>query len=429
MDHILLYPIAPDFTDIAWLEYDKTGQPIGTIAHSTLALFAEHLQAKAAVHVPITLVIPGQYVSLLTITLPLGNANHIRQALPYLLEEQLADEIENCHIALPTVYTPGETTTVAVIQKDLFNHLLANCEALDLNLQCCVPDMLLLPLYSDGWTVLLTGETQASDENNVAEARMTKGMAHIRQGATQGFAIERDQYLTLLKLALSKIHIDEQPQKIHFFWKETESDQIPQQCTEALGIEVLEHPYTLTPPFSIFLSGAAAEIQMNLLQAEYAPKRAIATNKIPDRWIGYLALLFIFTIVVNLGFEYRALNQRYHDTHDQLFDLYKQVFPNATQINRPRELLQRELDNRLGGGENAKFYQTLLILNQSLIQHTAIQITKLTYQKEQITLALSAPDFTQLEKWNQFLENKHLIVKQERADKVLDHVEAQFSIE
>lgn len=89
-------------------------------------------------------IIPGEAVTSRTIALPKGVKRHLQQALPYLLEDELASPIETLHIASGEISGDNKTLIFA-IDKTLMADYLALATELALPLTAVIPDYLLLP--------------------------------------------------------------------------------------------------------------------------------------------------------------------------------------------------------------------------------------------------------------------------------------------
>ncbi|MHA6722507.1 type II secretion system protein GspL [Sphingomonas sp. RS2018] len=109
---------------------------------------------------PATVLVPGEGVLLLAVDLPIANRAKRLAALPYAIEDRIAEPIEQVHIALGAELSPRRYL-VGVARHDRIAEWIARIEDAGLDHAALVPDSLALPMPADGeWAVDL-GETRA----------------------------------------------------------------------------------------------------------------------------------------------------------------------------------------------------------------------------------------------------------------------------
>jgi general secretion pathway protein L len=140
---------------------------------------AAELAAAAAGRRPL-LVARGEYITLSAAKVPGRNRNTWLKALPYALEEYLADDVEKLHFA-PGEPTPTGDIPVAVVQHQLLSGWLASCAQAGVEPVAVIPDYLLLPLSTAGsWSLLLEDDR-----------------ASVRSGPWSGFSCEVQLVLSI----------------------------------------------------------------------------------------------------------------------------------------------------------------------------------------------------------------------------------------
>ncbi|WP_414900851.1 type II secretion system protein GspL [Sphingomonas flavalba] len=100
-----------------------------------------------------TVLVPTEQVLLSVVSLPLPNRTKRLAALPFALEEQIAEPIDAVHIALGDAAGDGRWLA-AVVRHTVMRDWLARAAAAGLGNAAFVPDALTLPVPDDGrWTV------------------------------------------------------------------------------------------------------------------------------------------------------------------------------------------------------------------------------------------------------------------------------------
>lgn len=103
--------------------------------------------------IPATVLIPGESVRLLIVDLPLASRAKRLAALPFAIEDKIADSIDAVHIALGDAVGP-DRYLVGVVARAAMAQWVAAADAAGLGHARMVPDALALPVPPEGcWTV------------------------------------------------------------------------------------------------------------------------------------------------------------------------------------------------------------------------------------------------------------------------------------
>jgi general secretion pathway protein L len=195
-----------------------------------------------------TILVPTESVLLLAVDLPLRNAAKRRQALPFAVEDRIADPVDRVHLALGASVGP-DRYLVGVVRHEVMAEWIALAEAEGLGTAALVPDALMLPQPEAGsWAVDLRG-----------------GRALVRSGDGAGFALPE----SMLRPA----------------W-----DAAGRPPVHAYG-DALPADMTLSsdPAGPGRLAAALAGLQLNLRQGDYAAHRAASNTLRRIGWIVALA--------------------------------------------------------------------------------------------------------------------------------------------
>jgi general secretion pathway protein L len=100
---------------------------------------------------PATVLVPGESVLLLGVDLPLGSHAKRLAALPFAVEDRIADPIESVHLALGSEIAP-KRYLVAVVRHAIMREWVEIAEREGLGHAALVPDALALPVPDEGWS-------------------------------------------------------------------------------------------------------------------------------------------------------------------------------------------------------------------------------------------------------------------------------------
>ena len=139
-----------------WLLQDAAGDAQAHGEADTQEQVEQTLARNALDKVELVGLIPADETVFCTADIPAKQRRFVAQALPYAVEEQVAQDIETLHVALGA--HTGEGYQVAAIDKGLmarWQRLFSGWHHAPL--AAVYPDAALLPVTRDGWTLCLAG--------------------------------------------------------------------------------------------------------------------------------------------------------------------------------------------------------------------------------------------------------------------------------
>ena len=229
---------------VEWLVWSAKEEEI--IASGTLA--SAHalgeLRERAGGR-PVVTLVPGSDLIFRRVSLPGKYSRQAAAALPYLLEEQIASDVDELHLVV--LAHEGHDVDLMAVDKEKMQTWLGWLEAAGLKSQQLLPDVLALPQAADGWSALQLGKEWL-----------------LRQGPCQG--IVADEPLLAMLLA-----VEAEPVTIH---SHTPVPPIPTANWQAADPEL---------PMLLLAKGAL-NCQANLLQGPYRP--ILRLLPILYSWIG-----------------------------------------------------------------------------------------------------------------------------------------------
>ncbi|MGA2655408.1 MAG: type II secretion system protein GspL [Gammaproteobacteria bacterium] len=397
--YFLVYPLNEDWQQVAWC---------GVAEDEALQVKRGSLETlhQIAAQVPMIAVIPGTWLNMFSIDLPKGRANQVKKALPFLLEEQIAEDLENVHIALPIDFKLGTKTPVAVISKARMQTLINAFKNQQLNLQQAIPDWLCLPQFPQTWTLHL-GEAFAS----------------VRQKNDLGFSVQKDLLMPMLNLALKQAL--EKPQSLHVYHLPLEAADMEEQLT-TLDIP-LAYEAISDEPLLLWAEHFAPPAAINLLQGEFYVKPRMAEINRIWRKAGMVAAAIVAVQLIYSSIEYQHLKKQYDSVHAQVTSLYQTVFPGQAPGNNARAQLESLLAKNKGGGDNPLF-NYLQAVSEPLLNTQDVDLQQISLHEKNLKLEVIVKDFGVLGELENAISAKGLSVKQDSASLEKDHVIAQLQV-
>ena len=348
---------------------------------------------------------PGTEVVLTKVAVPAKKRRQLLQAVPYLLEDHFAADVEDLHFALGDV-TAGEAA-VAVVSRSVLDDWLAPVQALGADVSAVIPEYLALPLEDAAWTVLRSGDQVV-----------------VRQGGQAGLAIDAENLADVLAIMLEEAG-DNRPEKLRVYDFDT-----PPLALDEAGVAV-ETVSTPGHPLDVMMAGYRADQAFNLLQGEYSQSERLGRLWRPWRPAlalagSLLVLQFGSTVLdlVQLGNERQRLS-------DEVSSIYRETFPDERNVPNPRVQMERHLSvlRSGGGGGEGGFADLLTKAGREFKDMPQFHLQRLSYKEGSLDVALLINDLQQLDVLKKrLIDNGGLAVDIQSAASRGEQVEARLKI-
>ena len=148
----------PDAQLFDWVLQDASGDTQAHGEASTREHIEQTLAQNALEKVILIGLIPGDETTFCVADIPARQSRFIQQALPFAVEEQVAQDIETVHLALGR-HTPDGYQVAAIdnLQMARWQQLFSGWQ--HVRLDAIYPDAALLPATEGGWSLCLDGES------------------------------------------------------------------------------------------------------------------------------------------------------------------------------------------------------------------------------------------------------------------------------
>lgn len=261
-------------------------------------------------------VLSGDEVLLTPANVPSRQYRQIVQAVPYVLEEQLATDVEACSFAMGDRTANGDIS-VAVIDRALLESRRERAQSLGVRLSAMLSEPSLVPF------------------NGRTEVLIDDDRAHIRWSDAEALTVPFDDLaLTLSLLPEADIVITLPTNEIDRVERVVSELQAAECHVETSGIE--EAPF-------VYLACGFGD-QVNLLQGDYKIEKRRSGK--PRIWRS-VAVLFAFGLILHLGLAFGQgwyLSKKAEDYRSESLALYEDVFPADRNVRDVR----RRWNNHLG---------------------------------------------------------------------------------
>ncbi|MCQ8880139.1 type II secretion system protein GspL [Pseudoalteromonas shioyasakiensis] len=365
---------------IHWLVYSPLEQEIIASGELPNAEQLTELTDKAQ-NREVVVLLPSDQVQLKTVELPTKWSRKLEQALPYMLEEDIACDVDDLFIAIaePTMVGEKHAVNVAMTDREWFESWLGVFSEHDIEVFTFLPDALLLPTAEQGISAIeLKGQWLCKF-----------GQWHI--------SVVEQSWLAAYLSALGN------PDVAHY----SPATNFP----DTVNLDAQTSAYDL--PLALFAK-QLPDTKFNLRQGEYQLKKKTAL------WWGYwkgaaiAASIALVSSVLIKGFELHQLTTELEVAKSQVVERYKKAFPNKTV--RPH-LIKNQINGELAkleGGSSAGFLDLTseLVTVFSQVQDFTPETLRYDQRRNELRIRARGKDFQTFGKVKSILEQRGLTVDQ-----------------
>ena len=345
-----------------WAVADDRGSLVSDPAAGTLAEASAAVEGRRS-----TLVVPGNDVLLAEALVPGGSQARALQAIPFALEEQLADDVEKLHFALGSK-DRDDNYPVAIIDRSTMDTISEQCQEAGLRPTSIVPETLALPML------------EAIDFDEVSwTALLDEDQAVIRLNGYKGFATDTSVASFMLEGAKGDLAEDASP-LLTIYTTDPETNLV---VPGGVDTELRDCESRLT----LYAEGLASEPNINLLQGSYNPKTQFDKTWKPWRWTAALAAVLVGTLFASKWFDYRALKAEESYIDGEIATAFESALP-GVRMQRPRRQIQDALSGN-GTGNVSNFTNQLAEIAASLSTQPQTKVRTIGFRNGSFDLDLN----------------------------------------
>lgn len=357
-----------------------------SMPHASLGEIASYLQNQTTESVEVVALLPGTTVFSSVINVPEQQAKYLQQALPFLVEEQLAEDIADMYLILGPKVAPTQYLILGMM-RSLFESYLTRLESEGIvphvmiaDSSCCPLDTILV---NADQTIACLSPNSFYAIDTVAAADFISNLLSMKQSSVVTWVLDQEAY-TQSPLWLNSLEA-------------TVADQ-------ATVFQVRMADPLLSLLANEYLSKQHFYKAINFLQGQYArklTKHATAGPWTSVIWVlcAALAIHWLFDMGQGAYFSFKT-----HQLENQTKAFYKSLFPNDTVSDNIKSQMVGKLKASEGDRSKHPFLETysriVTVLNaQKLTADFSVAQVSFNDEKGEVHLDVSGKNFDQL---NQF---------------------------
>ena len=308
--------------DADWVFSSQDGEITTPLNSGSIGELVEKNKNSIQSTLTITCIIRADNIHLCYQHIPAKNKQRALQAIPYALEEQLAEDIELLHFS--TSNPKNSIFPVAVIKHETLQSLLQKLKEYGISPVNVYADISCLPQEENSWNLL-------HHENTINIDQHLDSIVHA----------DSNSFTILLNQLLQQTTEDHLPDTINI-WSDSEENklQLPDNLPEKINI--IHHEYK-SSPVSLFSKNLTNRNIINLLQGPY--RVVTHSNHWWKAW-KIAAILAAIALVLEILSGALTLNQLESENaqlNKEITQIYKKSFPQSKRIVNARVQMETKL--------------------------------------------------------------------------------------
>lgn len=382
MARTILMRIDPTASEARWQRLEN-GQLAGSFHRGSLAEAARYTRGA-----PVIVLAPSEEVFITSAALPGKNRKKLIKAVPYVVEDQIVDDLDSLHFALSTHQVHGQYL-VAAIEHRLMAYWDSALRSAGLRTDTIIPDILALSDAPESWTVLL--------ESDRALVRSPRGM----------FASDIEN-LPLMLMNLYEGAGDDKPDEVTVYdcSRATHMTRL-KALTSGIEFNVME---CADGTFGVFARQFDPRNTVNLLQGEYNRQEGMSRHIKP--WLPAASLFALWLIwqifvsvveIIDLNATSEKLTQQMRNTHQAAFAGSKPPAPGYERSDmqaRLNKLLEKQ-------GQASGSLQEMLVKTAPILKNmSGVTINALRYNNGKLDVELTLKQSSDMEPLKKKIEEQ-----------------------
>lgn len=389
-----------------WLTLDDTGAPTPTRQRGSLSLAAAAWPSGRVV-----VLAPATQILLAEPELPPGSGAKLAKAVPFALEEQLTEDVDQLSFAIGRRRDSGGTP-VAAVSRSVLQGWVSELSTAGIDPQAIYADISLMP-ENPGQTVLW----------------LEKGRLAVRRPGALPFAVELSPVKEALVIAgvipdALESTPDPKPMENAILYLTREDWATVQGEFQQLLEEFASLKVQLLPdgPLPWLARGLAATDTVNLLQGEFS-----RTVDYAERWRQWrvAAALAAALLIVHVAAQALQIRQAKHESatlDGQIAQVFASAMPREVMTD-PRRQMQNRLERIQDSATRPQFFlRSLQTLSGALPPKATI--SAMSYRENSIDMTLTAPSLAALSQLTETVGKQGLTAEIQSSSPVASGVEA-----
>lgn len=378
---------------------------------------------------PVIVIVRGLNMVATRANVPSKQSKHIAQALPFILEDVVADDIDNLHLAMGKRDKEGNIEVVAC-EKRMIDDLSERFKALDIDITNVVADMSCIGSEPGTWHFVTDGRTLISSIPGESPMSIELDALPILLNSVfrDDPSLPEEERATLPDEIVVTVGSDFTSENLETWLKTRFMGHLADSDT-LLNIEHIDEDsfsYLCRQARPRFESGDVIE----LMQGDLRPSRKRRPSLIPWKPLAGFAAAFVLLFTGYNYLQAAKFNDAHREVDASTRALYKSYFPQDRKIVDIKRQMREKLKGAGGSGNTQQFLTLLTTVGSQLNSMNGLSPLRVIFDESQGDLKIDflANGFGDLNALKSKLEAQSLQVEIARASQDGEKMKARMNI-
>jgi general secretion pathway protein L len=370
----------------SWLVWSEQEQEIIASGELSDAKSLSSLAERAG-NRPVDILVPAASMMLTDILVPEKGQRQALKALPFMLEESIATNIDEMHFVVGP--RQGDKLSIVAIAHEQMQNWLAWLSDAGIKAKRLVPDCLALPLEQCHWAVMECGDELILRTGEGTGVSMPKTWQSVALPALVSSAVK-----SAAESAVKSAAKNHPAQVVN----NALSVAVYSDTVALEGVEQRSQPLEL--PMLVFAKGIL-NAPVNLLTGIYKPKREYSKQLLLWKNSAIICMVALVLTLVNKGLDIRQLNQATEAMNSQSENIFRSVSPSTQRVVNLRSQMQTQLKSMQGQAGGAAFFDMLTGLQLAFKQVPDLKPNSLRFEanRNEVRMQITAKSYAQIEQF------------------------------
>lgn len=359
------------------------------------------------------LLLPGSKVVTRKLEYTEKEKKHLRNLLPFQLEESVVGDIDDLHVAIGTA--DAGKVALAYTDKSWLKSVFTQFADIGIDITRCLPAPLLLPFQAPSTEplepTLEEGDTQVESLSDSPSQTwvlaLDAGQVNVRFAEQEGFSVPLPFLGAALDMLIANQKLgDNLPYLVLRALEQSELNDLLKKLPERLVPRISST--SLVEPWELDFNGNA----IDLCQAEFSQRLPLERWMKLWRGVGILALVTFVTYVGVLGFNIYKLNKQNVQLRQQMEAVYRSVVPNG-QSDDPEKRLRLKLQALQPKTQTGDVMPLLAGILPLLSNNPDVTVKVITYSSEtgDMSVSVQAHSFNSIDAMRQSISSQGYVAE------------------
>lgn len=321
-------------------------------------------------------------VVLTSAVIPSKNRKQLLQAIPYALEDTLAEDIEDLHFAVhQSSDVEDNTSQVAIVNRMVLINTLELLKSKGITANYVLPELLAQKIEPNSWSI-----SYENDGDSIS--------ASVRLGQLEGFVCDQ----SMLDMFISEPLARQTPNAI---FSNTKVENFPKSLQEI--------PANYIESNTIDYKSMISALPLNLLSNFVRHNKQ---NSSID-WKAWRPVAFIGGVLASIWmgiffWQNNLLQNQSNLLKTQIEQVYKDTFPNGRIVDASAQMNSALSKLKENAGQTIESPLPLISdIGPLLTEYKDMILSELRYQENQLSMTIESPNLTRLETFKKDAADKN----------------------